>query len=210
MLGSGRIGGAPACGSASWGGTFDPIHHAHLHNAAMAAAACGLDHVVLVPTGEPCHKDPRGVSPSADRFTMAEIACRPDPLLSVSRVEVDRPGPSYTVPTLRELHRTLGPAAELFLIVGTDTAEGITQWYEAEAIPRLARLVVVGRADHVPDPARLPRSGTYDPVPASPWRISSTQIRARVRAGRPVRYLVPDGVAAYIAERGLYVGRPGG
>jgi nicotinate-nucleotide adenylyltransferase len=192
------------------GGTFDPIHHAHLHNAAMAAAACGLDHVVLVPTGEPCHKDPRGVSPSADRFTMAEIACRPDPLLSVSRVEVDRPGPSYTVPTLRELRRTLGPAAELFLIVGTDTAEGITQWYEAEAIPRLARLVVVGRADHVPNPARLPRCGTYDPVPASPWRISSTQIRARVRDGRPVRYLVPDGVAAYIAERGLYVGRPGG
>ncbi|MGW0942604.1 nicotinate-nucleotide adenylyltransferase [Streptomyces sp. NPDC002623] len=184
------------------GGTFDPIHHAHLHNAVIAASAHGLDHVVLVPTGEPCHKDPRAVSPAADRLAMAELACRPNPLLSVSRVETDRPGPSYTAPTLRAFRRALGPAAELFLIVGTDAAEGISQWYEAETIPRLARLIVCGRADHVPDPARLPRSGLY--VPASPWRISSTQIRARVRAGRPVRYLVPDGVAAYIAERGLY------
>jgi nicotinate-nucleotide adenylyltransferase len=186
------------------GGTFDPIHHAHLHNASIAASACALDHVVLVPTGEPCHKDPRAVSPSADRFAMAAIACRSNPLLSVSRVELDRPGPSYTVPTLQAFRHRLGAGAELFLIVGTDAAEGISGWYQAEAIARLARLVVCGRADHIPDPARLPRSGLY--IPASPWRISSTQIRARIRDGQTVRYLVPDGVAAYIAERGLYLG----
>ncbi|MCX4763526.1 nicotinate-nucleotide adenylyltransferase [Streptomyces sp. NBC_01275] len=189
------------------GGTFDPIHRAHLHNASRAASACGLDQVVLVPTGEPCHKDPRAVSPSADRFAMAAIACRPHPLLSVSRVELDRPGPSHTVPTLQEFRRRLGPEAELFLIVGTDTAEGMSQWHQAEAIPRLARLVVCGRADHVPDPGRLPRSGLYVPASPRPWRISSTQIRARIRDGRPVRHLLPDGVAAYIAERGLYLDR---
>lgn len=185
------------------GGTFDPIHHAHLDNARVAARVCLLDRVVLVPTGSPCHKDPRSVSPSADRFAMSVIACRSQPLLSVSRVEVDRPGPSYTVPTLEAFRRLLGGGAELFLILGTDAAEGISEWYAAEAIPRLARLVVCGRADHTPDPARLPRPAVH--VPASPWRVSSTQIRARVRNGQPVHHLVPPGVAAYIAERGLYL-----
>jgi nicotinate-nucleotide adenylyltransferase len=189
------------------GGTFDPIHHAHLVTACQAVAQLGLDRIVLVPVGIPWQKEPGGISPAEDRYAMTAIAAAFNPRMSVSRMEIERPGPSYSAETLREFRRTVDRDTALFLILGADAAAGLSTWYDAESVPRLAQLVVCSRFGYSLARSRPPGG---DPVliefPAQP--ISSTAIRERVRRAEPVRHLVPDGVATYISRRGLYVGSP--
>jgi nicotinate-nucleotide adenylyltransferase len=188
------------------GGTFDPVHLGHLVAASEVAHRFGLDEVVFVPTGRPWQKDDRNVTPAEDRYLMTVIATASDPRFRVSRVDVDRPGPTYTVDTLRDLRDEYAAAsvdAELFFITGADALTSITSWHDAEEVLSLAHLVGVTRPGHaLRDPGLPGGSVTLVEVPA--LAISSTDCRARVAAGAPIRYLVPGGVVEYVAKRGLY------
>jgi nicotinate-nucleotide adenylyltransferase len=185
------------------GGTFDPIHHGHLVAASEVADRFALDEVVFVPTGEPYQKG--HVSPAEDRYLMTVIATASNPRFHVSRADIERDGPTYTVDTLRDLHAVYGPASELFFITGADALERILSWKDATEIFSLAHLVGVTRPGFVLSAAHLPAdSVTLVEVPA--MAISSSACRARVAAGQPVWYLVPDGVVQYIAKRQLYPG----
>jgi nicotinate-nucleotide adenylyltransferase len=185
------------------GGTFDPIHHGHLVAASEAADLFGLDEVVFVPTGQPWQKSGTAVSAPEDRYLMTVIATASNPRFSVSRVDIDRPGPTYTVDTLRDLRRERGDKDELYFITGADALAAILSWKDAREMFELAHFIGVTRPgyhlsdDHVPDDAV-----SLLEVPA--MAISSSACRERVRAGRPVWYLVPDGVVQYIEKRRLY------
>ena len=185
------------------GGTFDPIHHGHLVAASEVADRFRLDEVVFVPTGQPWQKD--AVSPAEDRYLMTVIATASNPRFQVSRADVDRDGPTYTVDTLRDLRAAYGSEAELFFITGADALDRILSWKDALEMLSLACFVGVTRPgfeltdEHLPDD-----SVTLVEVPA--MAISSSDCRARVADGKPVWYLVPDGVVQYIAKRRLYRG----
>ncbi|SDQ05310.1 nicotinate-nucleotide adenylyltransferase [Quadrisphaera sp. DSM 44207] len=184
------------------GGTFDPVHHGHLVAASEVAARYGLDEVVFVPTGEPWQKSARAVSPAEHRYLMTVVATASNPQFTVSRVDVDRPGPTYTIDTLRDLQR-LRPGAELFFITGADALAQILSWKDAERLFDLAHLVGVTRPGHDLSLSGLPPERVSQlQVPA--LAISSSDCRARVAAGLPVWYLVPDGVVQYIAKHRLY------
>ncbi len=184
------------------GGTFDPIHHGHLVVASEVAHRLGLDEVVFVPTGQPWQKDAGGVSPPEHRYLMTVIATASNPRFSVSRVDLDRPGPTYTIDTLRDVHRRW-PESELFFITGADALAQILSWKDAGEIWALAHFVGVTRPGHRLSTDGLPQQGvTLAEVPA--MAISSSDCRARVAAGEPVWYLVPDGVVQYIAKYRLY------
>jgi nicotinate-nucleotide adenylyltransferase len=184
------------------GGTFDPIHHGHLVAANEVADRFGLDQVVFVPTGHPWQKgDP--ASPAEDRYLMTVIATASNPRFFVSRVDIDRPGPTYTIDTLRDLRRQYGQDTELFFITGADALERILSWKDADEVFRLAHFVGVTRPGFTLTDAHLPAdSVTLVQVPA--MAISSSDCRARVATGKPVWYLVPDGVVQYITKQGLY------
>ena len=185
------------------GGTFDPIHHGHLVAASEVADRFALDEVVFVPTGQPWQKNDVKVSPAEDRYLMTVIATASNPRFHVSRVDIDRPGPTYTVDTLRELRKVYGPEAELFFITGADALAKILSWKDADQLFSLAHFVGVTRPGFELSGAHLPKDAvSLVEVPA--MAISSTDCRARVAAGKPVWYLVPDGVVQYIAKRGLY------
>ncbi len=182
------------------GGTFDPIHHGHLVAASEVAAVFDLDEVVFVPTGEPWQKSSRLVSPAEHRYLMTVIATAANPRFTVSRVDIDRPGPTFTIDTLRDLRRSR-PEADLFFITGADAMAQIMSWKDNEELWNLAHFVGVTRPGHVLDD--LGRSDvSLLEVPA--MAISSTDCRRRVREANPVWYLVPDGVVQYIAKYGLY------
>jgi len=187
------------------GGTFDPIHHGHLVAASEVQAWFDLDEVVFVPTGEPWQKSDRVVSPGEDRYLMTVIATASNPRFRVSRVDIDRGGPTYTIDTLTDLSHQL-PGAELFFITGADALAQIVTWHDADKVFALARFVGCTRPDTPIDDATLvglpPDRVTIIEVPA--LAISSTECRARASANEPVWYLVPDGVVQYIAKRGLY------
>ena len=183
------------------GGTFDPIHHGHLVAASEVADRFRLDEVVFVPTGQPWQKG--AVSPAEDRYLMTVIATASNPRFQVSRADVDRDGPTYTVDTLRDLRAAYGSETELFFITGADALDRILSWKDALEMLSLARFVGVTRPGFVLSDAHLPEdSVTLVEVPA--MAISSSDCRARVAAGKPVWYLVPDGVVQYIAKRSLY------
>ena len=184
------------------GGTFDPIHHGHLVAASEAAARFDLDEVVFVPTGRPYQKDAQRVSPAEHRYLMTVVATASNPRFTVSRVDIDRGGPTYTIDTLRDLH-TKRPEAELFFITGADALAKILSWKDADEMFELAHFIGVTRPGHVLSDKGLPDDRvTLQEVPA--MAISSTDCRARVAADEPVWYLVPDGVVQYIAKHGLY------
>ena len=185
------------------GGTFDPVHHGHLSAASEVAARFGLEEVVFVPTGQPWQKSDRRVSPSEDRYLMTVIATASNPRFSVSRTDVDRPGATYTIDTLRALHEAYGDA-ELFFITGADALAQILGWHAAEELFGLAHFVGVSRPGYeAVDLSRFPDGAvTLLEVPA--LAISSSDCRDRVAAGDPVWYLVPDGVVQYIEKRSLY------
>lgn len=182
------------------GGTFDPIHHGHLVAASEVAKSFSLDEVVFVPTGRPWQKS--NVSESEHRYLMTVIATASNPQFTVSRVDVDREGATYTVDTLRDLRRQM-PDAELFFISGADAVEQILGWKDVEKLWELAHFIAVTRPGHELSLSGLPNDHvSLLEIPA--LAISSTDCRERVSRGYPVWYLVPDGVVQYIAKHGLY------
>lgn len=188
------------------GGTFDPIHHGHLVAASEVADRFGLDEVVFVPTGQPWQKGSRTVSPAEERYLMTVVATASNPRFSVSRVDLDRDGPTYTVDTLRDL-RVAEPDAALFFITGADALGAILSWHKLDELFDLAHFVGVTRPGYELEDDHLPEGAvTLVEVPA--MTISSTDCRRRVAEGRPVWYLVPDGVVQYIAKRRLYRDAP--
>jgi nicotinate-nucleotide adenylyltransferase len=184
------------------GGTFDPVHHGHLVAASEAQIRFGLDEVVFVPTGQPYRKESGTVSPAEDRYLLTVVATASNPRFTVSRVDVDRDGPTYTVDTLQDL-AAIFPDDELFFITGADALEQILSWHRADDMFRLAHFVGVTRPGFDLDDGHLP-SGSVSLLEVPAMAISSTACRERVAAGEPVWYLVPDGVVQYIAKRGLY------
>jgi len=185
------------------GGTFDPIHHGHLVAASEVQARFDLDEVVFVPTGYPYEKG--RVSPAEDRYLMTVIATASNPRFHVSRADVDRDGPTYTIDTLRDMRAVYGAEASLYFITGADALARILSWKDALEMLGLAHFVGVTRPGFDLSDEHLPEdSVTLVEVPA--MAISSTDCRARVAGGKPVWYLVPDGVVQYINKRGLYRG----
>src|SRR5580698_11180649 len=184
------------------GGTFDPVHHGHLVAASEVAHNFALDEVIFVPTGQPYQKDYREVSPAEDRYLMTVIATASNPRFSVSRVDIDRPGPTYTIDTLTDLRHGFGEDAELFFITGADALEAIIGWHRAAELFELALFVGCTRPGNRLSDAGFP-AGAVTLVEVPALAISSTDCRARVGAGEPVWYLVPDGVVQYISKRGL-------
>jgi nicotinate-nucleotide adenylyltransferase len=187
------------------GGTFDPIHHGHLVAASEVAGRFGLDEVVFVPTGEPYEKEDTLVSPAEDRYLMTVIATASNPRFHVSRADIDRAGPTYTIDTLRDLHKVYGPGAQLYFITGADALAKILSWKEALEMLSLARFIGVTRPGYDLTDDHLPQD-SVELVEVPAMAISSSDCRVRVAAGKPVWYLVPDGVVQYIAKRGLYRG----
>ena len=187
------------------GGTFDPIHHGHLVAASEVQAWFDLDEVVFVPTGQPWQKADRVVSPAEHRYLMTVVATASNPRFTVSRVDIDREGKTYTIDTLRDLKAEM-PDAELFFITGADALADIFTWRDAERLFELAHFVGCTRPGYETDPsllAGIPTERlTLIEIPA--LAISSSDCRERRIAGEPVWYLVPDGVVQYIAKHDLY------
>jgi nicotinate-nucleotide adenylyltransferase len=185
------------------GGTFDPIHHGHLVAASEVASLFDLDEVVFVPTGQSWQKDSRHVSKAEDRYLMTVIATASNPRFAVSRVDIDRGGPTYTVDTLRDLRDERAPGTEFFFITGADALEQIFTWQNADELFEMAHFVGCTRpGHHLTDPGLPVGKASLVEIPA--LAISSTACRERVRRGEPVWYLVPDGIVQYINKRGLY------
>ena len=194
------------------GGTFDPIHHGHLVAAEEARWQFDLDRVVFVPTGQPWQK-PVGVSPAEDRYQMTVIATASNPAFTVSRLEIDHQGPTYTVDTLRRLRAQQPGDSRLFFITGADAVLQILTWKEPDQVLALSEFIAATRpgfdlaslVDQLPDAA-----GRVHRMDIPSLAISSSDLRGRVARGAPIRYLVPDGVARYIHEHGLYRSPAGG
>ena len=184
------------------GGTFDPIHHGHLVAASEVADRFELDEVIFVPTGRPWQKVDRVVSEAEDRYLMTVVATASNPRFTVSRVDIDRDGPTYTADTLADLHRQL-PDADLFFITGADALAQILSWHNIEELFKLAHFVGVTRPGYELADEHLPE-GAVSLVEVPAMAISSTDCRRRVLEGHPVWYLVPDGVVQYISKRNLY------
>jgi nicotinate-nucleotide adenylyltransferase len=188
---SGRIG--------IFGGSFDPVHVGHLIVAAEAARALHLSEIRLVPVREHPFKQGRHAAGAEQRLAMARLAVAEDPRFVVDDRECRRPGPSYTIDTLRALRAEM-PTAELFLLLGSDSAQQLSAWRDAQVVPTLATVVELTRPGA--EPSRQPGVVRTLEVPAID--VSATVLRERVRRGESIRYFVPDAVAAYIAAHGLY------
>lgn len=185
------------------GGTFDPIHHGHLVAGSEVATLFELDEVLFVPTGQPWQKQDCYVSPAEDRYLMTVIATASNPRFRVSRIDIDRDGPTYTIDTLRDLKAAYPEDTELFFITGADALEAIVSWKQVDELFALAHFIGVTRPGFHLDNGHLPEHAvTLLEIPA--MAISSSGCRLRVRQGRPIWYLVPDGVVQYIEKRGLY------
>uniref|UniRef100_A0A7C2E2W3 Probable nicotinate-nucleotide adenylyltransferase n=1 Tax=Ammonifex degensii TaxID=42838 RepID=A0A7C2E2W3_9THEO len=192
------------------GGTFDPIHYGHLVAAEDARFELGLEKVIFIPAGQPPHKPKERVSAAAHRVAMVRLAIATNPYFELSTIEVERPGPSYTVDTVAAFREQYS-AGELYFITGADAVAEILSWHKAEELLTLCQLVAVTRPGYVLEALRerlrgldgyLWRRIRLLPVPGV--AISSTALRERVREGRPIRYLLPEEVEAYIREQGLY------
>lgn len=198
------------------GGTFDPIHYGHLVAAEMARAEFSLNKVLFIPSGTPPHKENSGITAAGLRFEMVERAIQDNPAFNISALELERKGPSYTVDTLRVLRRTC-PEYKLHFITGTDALRDIFSWREPEEILKMTEFIGVARpgfnaSDFLlqvqeEHPETLGRIN-YLEVPA--LAISSTDIRARVKRGQPIRYLLPEPVRLYIKQHGLYTAERNG
>jgi nicotinate-nucleotide adenylyltransferase len=188
------------------GGTFDPIHYGHLVTAEEAVTQFQLDQVVFVPTGQPWMKADREVAPAENRYLMTVVATASNPRFTVSRVEIDREGPTYTVETLRQL-ATEHPDAELYFITGADAILEIVEWKDPDEALSLAHFIAATRPGH--DLSRLEAAAAEHRPRVSVMKIpalaiSSSDIRERVREGRAIRYLLPEGVKSFIEKAGLY------
>jgi nicotinate-nucleotide adenylyltransferase len=190
------------------GGTFDPPHIGHLVLAQEACVQLELDRVLFVPAGQPPHKRGRQISPADQRLAMVELAVAGNPLFGVSRVDIDRPGPHFTVGML-ELMLHQQPDTLLYFIMGADSLADLLTWHQPRRIAELAKLVVMRRPGREPDIAALAAevpgiTGRVYYIDAPLLEISSTDVQSRVRQSLPVRYLVPDPVVGYIREHDLY------
>jgi nicotinate-nucleotide adenylyltransferase len=191
------------------GGTFDPIHIAHLAIAEDARTQLGLDKVVFVPAGLPPHKMDVHVSPAEHRLAMVKLAIAGNPHFEVSRVDIDRFGPCYTVDTIALLHEEWGPDVEIYFIMGSDSLADLLTWHRPDRLIRLCRLVAVDRPGYQVDMAELERclpgvSQRVVFINSPQLDVSSTDIQRRVRAGESIKYQVPEAVEQYIYEHGLY------
>ena len=196
-----------------FGGTFDPIHYGHLVIAEEVRASLDLAEMVFIPAGQPPHKPGRTITPVDQRLAMLELAIASNPHFSYSRVEIDRPGPSFLVDTLRILRNEWGTERELYFVIGWDSLEELHTWYKPrEILAELTHLVAVHRPGYVDDPAYNQLLETRLPgilqrlliVQAPQLHISSTDLRQRVAEGRPIKYQLPEAVEYYIQEHGLY------
>ncbi len=196
------------------GGTFDPIHIGHLIIAEEARLRLGLGEVIFVPAGQPYFKGGKAIAPAQCRLEMTRLAISSNPYFQVSSIEVDRPGPSYTVDTIAALRNKLGAGAEIFFIMGADALMELPLWKEPARILAMCRLVAVRRPGRIIDLSSLDSS-----LPGASARIvfldapeigiSSTEIRSRVSRGLSIRYLVPEEVEEYIRRNGLYLSPQG-
>jgi nicotinate-nucleotide adenylyltransferase len=198
-----------------YGGSFDPVHAGHLHVARTAQSARALEHVVFVPAARPPHKPSRVLASGEERLAMLEIALRGEPAWSISSIELERSGPSYTVDTVRALpsRLRLHPQARIHLLLGSDNLDGLERWREVEALLELAEPVVVDRGDL--EPALLERlaralsPATFARLEAGllvapPVRVSASELRARLARGEDPGDALPDGVLEYIRSRAIY------
>jgi nicotinate-nucleotide adenylyltransferase len=195
------------------GGTFDPIHHAHLIVAEEVRSTLGLSEMVFIPAGQPPHKLGRAVAAAHHRLAMVELAIASNPHFSISRVEIDRPGPSYLVDTLRQLHEEWGEETELGFVIGWDSLKDFPTWYNPHSIlANLSRLIAVRRPGYVENKEYNKQIETCLPAMAErlcvvevpQLDISSTDLRQRIIEGRPIKYQVPETVEQYIQEHRLY------
>lgn len=192
-----------------FGGTFDPIHQAHLAVAESARDAFGLQRVVFIPAAEPPHKTDWRITPAEQRLAMVDLAIAANPAFESSRIEVDRGGTSYTIDTLASLHEVL-PGAPLALILSAESFAGLPTWRSPDRVLELAHLIVAprdGYADADPElmATQLPGArGRVTFLDGPRMRLSASEIRGRAARGRSLRYLVPDAVAAYIGDHALY------
>ena len=210
-MGSGVDSAGPRLGV--FGGTFDPIHVAHLAVAESARDALGLERVLFIPNRQPPHKPDQAITPAAARLAMVRAAIADNPAFQVSTIELDRDGPSYTSDTLEALRserHEAGRSGELALILSVEALAGLAMWHEPERVLSLSQLVVAPR-DGFPDvdpeaiERLVPGSTARVVILDGPrMRLSASDIRARAAAGRSIRYLVPDAVAAYIGDHALY------
>jgi nicotinate-nucleotide adenylyltransferase len=189
------------------GGTFDPVHYGHLVAAEEALVQFNLDRVVFMPTGCPVRKAHRDVTPGEHRYLMVVMATASNPDFEVSRMEIDRPGETYTVDTILELRTQYGPQAEIFFITGADAVYEILTWKDSARLADACTFIAATRPGF--DLGRFREESEvsglrieFMEVPA--LSISSTDIRERIRLRRPIRYLLPESVAAYIAKNDLY------
>ena len=190
------------------GGTFDPIHFGHLLMAEEARQAFALDRVIFIPNGRPAHKKAYAVSAPEDRYAMTLLATATNPAFDCSRLEIDRPGTSYAVDTVRYFRETQPDLDALYFITGADAVLEILTWHEYETLIHECRFIAVTRPGFVLD--RLHEIAGADflervsflPIPG--LDISSTDLRRRVREGRSIKYLTPEPVEAYIHRQGLY------
>ena len=189
------------------GGTFDPIHHGHLVAASQVCHRFALDHMLFSPTGQPWHKDAMPGASAEDRYLMTVLATSADPRFDVTRVDIERGGPTYTKDTLRDLRAQWTPQGaehiEWFFVTGADAIATIGSWQDPAAIVELAHLVAVSRPGHTFVEPPLP-AGSWSWVEIPALSISSTDIRSRVARGEPIDYLLPNAVAQFITKRGLY------
>jgi nicotinate-nucleotide adenylyltransferase len=190
------------------GGTFDPIHYGHLLAAEQARERFRLNRVVFTPCGRPPHKEPHEVTAAEHRYVMAALAIASNPDFTVSRVELDRSGPSYAIDTIRHFRRTEGPGAEVFFITGADAILEIDTWHEDGALLGECRFIAVTRPGYDLAPLEralgAERARMVEILPVPGVLISSTDIRARLAEGRSIRYLTPEAVVGYIEQHGLY------
>ena len=187
-----------------YGGTFDPVHTGHLVIARGVVEHCALDRLLFVPSARPPHKQGLAIAPPDDRYRMAELAARHDPRLEVSDIEINRPGLSYTVDTLEELQRIYGASSRLYLVIGADSLLEIDTWHAPDRVFDLATVVTVPRPGKDLTGVGLRWRDRVVTVHLPEIDISSTDIRRRAGEGLPIAHLVPEEVAGYIEERGLY------
>lgn len=194
-----------------FGGTFDPIHYGHLVAAEEARSILKLDKVLIVPAGQPPHKTARPITPPEHRVAMVQRAIASNSAFVMSRVDLDRPGPHYSVDMVTRLRRELGPG-DVYLIVGMDSLMDLPGWHEAERLMGLCYIVGVNRPGYTYDLAPLEKSvpgisAHIQVLEAPQLEIASHELQERVRRGLPIKYQVPDAVEEYIHQHKLYASR---
>lgn len=191
------------------GGTFDPLHWAHLIIAEESREKFNLGKVIFIPAGQPPHKLTYPVSDAEHRYAMTLLGTASNPYFEVSRLEIERSGPSYSVDTIREIKGIYGRKTEIYFIVGADEILEIESWHEADQLPKLTRFIVAPRPgfdltaleQHLP----LKFLKSIEILPIAPVDISATNLRTRIATGKTIRYLVPEEVEQYIRKHGLYL-----